>query len=209
MQNRNQLVNVYRHPKRLAQRPAKLRIKPHIDTIQILYILRMNVSVDAEQVFPATHKHGKMGQMKQEFFYSEDCTHGMIFYDFAILPETFDRFAAVMIALNEDQSAVQSVQNLLPAGFRAEAKIAQMVYCITGPHGVIPYLHESFVHLFYAGEWTLWLVFEYFFVAEMIVGGDEHGFSPFTIVETFSTYLNPPGIQIFFQEFMQALKILV
>ena len=65
------------------------------------------MSVNAEQVFATTHEHGIVGQVKQELFHFEDCSHGVIFYDYFAFSQAPDNFIVVMIAIDDGQSAIQ------------------------------------------------------------------------------------------------------
>lgn len=78
----------------------------------------------------------------------------------------------VVIAKDKVDSAVQTVENLIPLFSTSEAEVTEMEYDIIRTDQIVPVSDDGFVHLTYSFERTI-AILQYVGVIEMGVGSEE------------------------------------
>ena len=132
----------------------------------------MNVSEELPHVSVITSIKAQVREVVQVDFLLADLNAHRHCNVLKPIYESLSDILEVMITENEIDSAIQTVENLIPLSSSTETKVSEMEDYIIRPNHVVPVSDDGFVHLIDSLERTI-AILQYVGMIEMGVGGKE------------------------------------
>lgn len=132
----------------------------------------MNVSEELPHVSVITSIKAQVREVVQVDFLLADLNAHRHCNVLKPIYESLSDILEVMITENEVDSAIQTVENLIPLSSSTETKVSEMEDYIIRPNHVVPVSDDGFVHLIDSLERTI-AILQYVGVIEMGVGSKE------------------------------------